>query len=83
VHRPDLADIDRMKLDAGKGAAVVQIGDIGELAAKAVERLDKDGIKATSIEVSQQPLVSRSKPGSAACRGIGVGGNNRPPCRRA
>jgi hypothetical protein len=50
VHRTNLADIDRVKFDAGEGAAVVKIGNIGEFASKTIEGLDDDNVENAAIK---------------------------------
>lgn len=50
MHGGDLADIDGDELDPGKGAAVVEIGDIRELAAQAVERFNDDHVQLMPVE---------------------------------
>jgi hypothetical protein len=74
VHRRDLAaGRDRVELDPGEAQPIVQIGNVGELAAEAVEGLDHDDVEATERHVRQQLLVARPKAAGAAHRAIFVG----------
>jgi hypothetical protein len=79
VHRRDLAaGRDRVELDPGEAQPIVQIGNVGELAAEAVEGLDHDDVEATERHVRQQLLVARPKAAGAAHRAILVGAGQRP-----
>ena len=45
MHRGDLADVDGDEDDAGEGAAIVEIGNVGELTSEAIKRFDYDYIE--------------------------------------
>jgi len=53
MHGGDLADINGDEGDPGEGAAIMEIGDIGELASKPIERFDHDHVEEVAVEVSQ------------------------------
>jgi hypothetical protein len=57
VHGGDLADVNGDEIDAGEGAAIVEIGDVGELASKPIERFDHDHVEEAAVEVRQQLLT--------------------------
>ena len=52
MHRTNLADIDPIKFNAGECAPVIEIGNIGELAAEPVKGLDDDNVKDVAIEIN-------------------------------
>ena len=45
MHGGDLADVDGDEGDAGEDAAIMEIGDIGELASEPIERFDDDYVE--------------------------------------
>jgi hypothetical protein len=49
MHRGDLADIDGDKGDAGEGAAIMEIGDVGKLSSEPIERFNDDHIEVAAI----------------------------------
>jgi hypothetical protein len=72
VQRGDLAGRQRHQLDAEVGQQVVQLGDIGELAADAIERLADDDIEGTVFGIPPQLLQPRPETAGAADGGIRV-----------
>jgi len=72
VHRGDLADVDGDEDDAREGAAIVEIGNVGELASEAIKRFDDDHVEEAAIEVGQQLLIARPEAAGAAHRRVGV-----------
>ena len=63
MHRGDRADIDGVQRDAAELEPVVQGGDVGELAAQPVDRLDDDDVERAALGIGQQGAGS---PGRAA-----------------
>jgi hypothetical protein len=53
MHGGDLADINRDERDARESAAIMEIGDIGELASKPIQCLDDDHVEEAAVEVRQ------------------------------
>jgi len=53
VHRTYLTDMDRVQLNAGEYAAVMESSDIGKLTAEAVERFDNDDLKGATLKIAQ------------------------------
>ena len=41
-----------------RGQAIVEIGDVGELASEPIERFDHDHVEEAAIEVGQQLLIA-------------------------
>lgn len=78
MHRTDLADIDCVQLDSDEGAAVVEIGNIGELAAEPVEGVDHDDIKHPAVKVGQQFLIVRAEARCSASGSVTVRADNHP-----
>ena len=78
VQRGDLAGRQRHQLDAEVGQQIVQLGDIGELAADAVERLADDDVEGAALGITPQLLQPRPEAAGAADGGIGVGAQQRP-----
>ncbi len=78
VQRRNLARRQRHQLDAEVGEQIVQLGDIGELAADAVERLADDDVEGATLGVTAQLLQTRPETAGAADRGIGVGAQQAP-----
>ena len=78
VQRGDLAGRQRHQLDAEVGEQIVQLGDIGELAADAVERLADDDVEGAVFGIPAQLLQPRPETAGAADRGIGVSAQQRP-----
>ena len=68
MHRGDLALRDGHQLDPGEAEAIVELGDVGELAAQAVERLNEDDVEAAGGEIGDEALVARPEArGAAQC----------------
>src|SRR5215472_5042774 len=72
VELGDRARGHGMNLDAAEAEAVVQVGDVGELAAQAVERLADDHIELLQLGVGDHLLVLRPEPAGPAQRPVGV-----------
>ncbi|HYQ08525.1 MAG TPA: hypothetical protein VER26_16345 [Xanthobacteraceae bacterium] len=53
MHGGDFADVDGNEGDAGEGAAIMEIGDIGELASKPIERFNHNHVEQAAVEVRQ------------------------------
>ena len=82
MHRGNLTDIDGDEDNAGEGAAIVEIGDVGELASEAIKRFNYDHVEDAAIEVGQQLLITRAEAAGAAHRRVGVGRDRRPAALR-
>jgi hypothetical protein len=54
-----------MDLDAAEAEAVVQVGDVGQLAPQAVERLADEHVELPLLGVGNHLLVLRAKPAGA------------------
>ena len=78
VQRGDLAGRQRHQLDAEVGEQIVQLGDVGELAADAVQRLADDDVEGAALGIPPQLLEGRPEAAGAADGGIGVGAQQRP-----
>jgi hypothetical protein len=68
--------------DAREGAAIVEIGDVGELASQAIQRFDYDDVEEAAIEIGQQLLIAGPETAGAAHRRVGVSGHRRPAALR-
>jgi hypothetical protein len=72
VHRGDLADVDGDEDDAGEGAAIVEIGNVGGLTPEAIKRFDYDHIEEAAIEVGiadVSGIFDRDRGGSGVSSG--------------
>ena len=78
MHRRDLAVVHRVQLQPGETQPIVEFGDIGELAAQAVERLDDHDVEQASIEIRKQLLKSGPELAGAAQGGVFVGREKAP-----
>jgi hypothetical protein len=78
VQGRDLAGRQRHQLDAEVGEQIVQLGDVGELAADAVERLADDDVEGAVFGVPPQLLQPRPETAGAADRRIGVSAQQGP-----
>src|SRR5262249_44712403 len=73
-----LALRDGHQLDPGEAEAVVELGDVGKLAAEAVERLDEDDVEAAGREIGDEALVTRPGARGAAQRPVLGMGDDDP-----
>jgi hypothetical protein len=72
VHRGDLADVDGDEDDAGEGAPIVEIRNVGGLTSEAIKRFDYDHIEEAAIEVGiadVSGIFDRDRGGSGASSG--------------
>ncbi len=82
MHRRHLAAVGDVQLDAIKGQAVEEIGDIGELAPEPVDGLGDDDIEAPRLGIGEQALEIGTKPAGAALRAVLIGGGQGPALAR-
>ncbi|HTM96580.1 MAG TPA: hypothetical protein VL100_12310 [Croceibacterium sp.] len=68
-HRTDTAT-DRMNLDPREGQAIMEVRDVGQLAAEAVNRFADHHIDAARLGIGQQSLETRASAAGAADRGV-------------
>ena len=78
VQGSDLAGRQRHQLDAEVREQVVQLGDIGELAADAIQRLADDDVEGAVFGIPAQPLQPRPEATGAADRGVRISAQQRP-----
>ena len=78
VQRRDLAGRQRHQLDAEVGEQIMQLGDVGELAADAVERLADDDVEGAALGIPPQLLETRPEAAGAADGGIRVRAQQGP-----
>jgi hypothetical protein len=53
MHGGDLADVNGDEGDAGESAAIMEIGNVGELASKPIESFDDDNVEEVVVKVRQ------------------------------
>jgi hypothetical protein len=78
MHRGDRTDIDRMNLHPREGQPIMEVRDVGQFAAEAVNRFADHHIDATRLGIGQQALEARAPAAGAADRGVVIHFGDRP-----
>src|SRR5260370_39035255 len=78
MHAGDLTGRHGVELDAGEAETIVQIGDVGELAAEAIERFDHDHVEEAAIEIGTEFLITGPEATGATDRPVLVAAHKRP-----